>query len=188
MIAGPGRLAFWWKNTGPYSSNFLTLYVNGQVFFCTSADWEERFISLPSGQNIIRWESLRTFSSAVQLLDQVRMIREPRVTVLESAVVSGSFQARFNLEGTRPLGIWMSTNLSAGGWSLLTNYVESVNPLLFTDPTAGQDRQRFYRFSWSDGTAASPLVTAATFPPQGPKRALCFCRSSGRESALTFFR
>ncbi len=147
MIAGPGRLAFWWKNTGPYSSNFLTLYVNGQVFFCTSADWEERFISLPSGQNIIRWESLRTFSSAVQLLDQVRMIREPRVTVLESAVVSGSFQARFNLEGTRPLGIWMSTNLSAGGWSLLTNYVESVNPLLFTDPTAGQDRQRFYRFS-----------------------------------------
>ncbi|MGF1656510.1 MAG: S8 family serine peptidase [Verrucomicrobiales bacterium] len=56
-IAGPAELAFYWKVSSESGYDFLEVLVNGEVQRRISGevDWQASLISLPAGNNVVRW-------------------------------------------------------------------------------------------------------------------------------------
>lgn len=114
VVAGPGKLTFWWyQNNTSSPSEGLSFYLNGayQTRLLYFNPWQQYTVYLPMGTNYLEWrfERSTTFSTASGYLDEVSFIPGTTPPLITSALANRTGPAGTNVTftvsaaGTPPL-------------------------------------------------------------------------------------
>ncbi len=156
-VTGVTNYSFWWKVSSETNYDLLNFYVDGALQFTNSGEvnWQLKTnLTLSPGTHTLRWAFT---NDATQVGGQNRgwvddvIFRPPVVPTTPITLATpvrlpdGQMQVTVNFAANWPCRVLYSTNLAAGGWTLLVTTNTTSAATIVIDPGATNSPARFYR-------------------------------------------
>lgn len=152
-VSGVTNVSFWWKVSSEEDFDYLTFYVNGLekvAISGTNVDWQlVSFAITNAGTSVLRWTYSKDGSDLFDpgadrgWVDEVSF--NPFTLTTPARLLDGRMQFTVNFGAGWPCRVFYSTNLAAGGWTLLVTTNTTSAATIVIDPGATNSPARFYR-------------------------------------------
>jgi Leucine-rich repeat (LRR) protein len=154
-LFGPGTLAFWEKVSSEPNYDFLEFYIDGQrltnLFISGEVDWQQRAVSIPSGNQIITWEYSKDESGFGGM--DAAWVSEVNFTFtglwLEPIGPPGDGQFHFVLHGVPGKSYQVLVSSNIPNWSTQATInipaSNSSGSVPYSDSLSSNSSWRFYR-------------------------------------------
>ncbi|HMJ88656.1 MAG TPA: immunoglobulin domain-containing protein, partial [Candidatus Acidoferrum sp.] len=158
-VRGPGTLSVWWKVSCDTNAARLRLYVNGseRARISGEVDWEERTVSLGSGDQLLQWKYYKssdvTKGSDRGWLDRVEFTADvlplattlPQTPAVNVLITDGNIVLTWPATTYGAYRILYKDDLSAEIWELLETEVSVTDDTARAVDSIRDQAQRFYR-------------------------------------------